>query len=72
MDIKYKFNWCDFLTPCPHGKDCCVGDFDCHTCKHFVNSIIDPCDEEPPYTPTEYKKYTEISTGTVTCNFKPY
>ena len=28
--------WCDYLTPCPNGKDCMVGDFDCSQCKHFV------------------------------------
>ena len=25
--IEYEFTWCDFLTPCPNGMDCMVGDY---------------------------------------------
>lgn len=35
VKIKGEFSWCEYLTPCPYGKDCMVGDFECCcSCEH--------------------------------------
>lgn len=39
MKIEFEYTWCDYLTPCPHGRDCFVGDFDCSICPHFVDLV---------------------------------
>lgn len=60
--FEYNFSWCDFLTPCPHHKDCYVGDYDCLRCKFFVkNDII------KQVTVNSYKDYFNIGTGIITC-----
>lgn len=62
-DFEYKFSWCDFLTPCPHHKDCCVGDYDCQQCEFFVKNEIIKSVTFDPY----YKGYFNIGNGIVTC-----
>jgi hypothetical protein len=39
--IKGEITWCDYLTPCPFGKDCMVGDFDCCCmCEHHEKVTV--------------------------------
>ena len=62
-EFEYNFSWCDFLTPCPHHKDCCVGDYDCLNCEFFVKNNIIKSVTFDPY----YKGYFNIGNGIVTC-----
>ena len=32
--INFKYNWCDYLTPCPYIKDKEVGSYECSTCEY--------------------------------------
>lgn len=65
--ITYEFTWCDFLTPCPHGNDCMVGDCDCLCCQHFISTEIlkpiYPCGTE------SYSTYFDVGVGVVNCSF---
>ena len=61
-DFEYNFSWCDFLTPCPHHKDCCIGDYDCLNCEFFVKNDI-----TEQVTIDGYKDYFNIGKGVVTC-----
>ena len=64
--ILYQSNWCDYFTPCPHGKECCVGDYDCVTCEHFVKHIL--IGEMPSDIKNDYKRYFKIYNGQIICN----
>lgn len=59
--IYYERTWCDFLTPCPHGKNCLVGDYDCSICKCFNGYI----DEEP----LNVGEYFKVIKGSILCNY---
>ena len=49
MDITYERTWCDYLTPCPHGNDCMVGDEDCvNNCGYCVGSVIEEPEKNMP------------------------
>ena len=65
--ILYEYTWCDYLTPCPHGNDCFVGDYDCFMCKHFVNdsaqSAVNDCRKND-----DYSKYTKVYQSYLICN----
>lgn len=66
MDITYERTWCDYLTPCPHGNDCKVGDEDCvNNCGYCVGSVIEEPEKE--YAPGDYHRYTDITKGQITC-----
>ena len=66
MDITYERTWCDYLTPCPHGRDCMVGDVDCvKNCGWRVGSVTE--DPEKVYAPGDYHRYTDIINGQITC-----
>lgn len=62
MEFEYNFSWCDFLTPCPHNKGCCVGDYDCLQCKFFVKNEI-----TEQVTIDCYKDYFNVGKGIVIC-----
>lgn len=62
LKFEYNFSWCDFLTPCPHHKDCCVGDYDCLNCEFFGENEI-----TEQVTIDCYKDYFNIGSGIVTC-----
>lgn len=66
MKIEFEYTWCEYLTPCPHGRDCFVGDFDCSICPHFVKIV-------PQITPPinnkngDYGKYCVVFVGKIIC-----
>ena len=64
MNINYEYTWCEYLTPCPHGRDCFVGDYDCHICPLFVgiNTLPDVDD-----SPLDYGKYVKVYKGIIKC-----
>lgn len=63
--IKFEYTWCDYLTPCPHGRDCFVGDFDCSICSHFAEIVpLLPMEKEKI---GDYKKYSKIFKGEIIC-----
>lgn len=41
MNIEFVYNWCDYLTPCPHCENIEVGSYECAHCKHFIDSVYD-------------------------------
>ena len=45
-EIKYEYNWCDYLTKCPHYKKIDVGSFECHCCKFNEGLELEPATEE--------------------------
>ena len=45
-EIKYEYNWCDYLTKCPHYKTIDVGSFQCHSCKFNEGFELEPPTEE--------------------------
>ena len=62
--------WCDYLTPCPNGKDCMVGDFDCSQCKHFngIKRIEHNCSiNVSPIDESYYNKYLMLTKTIVKC-----
>lgn len=68
MNVDYEFTWCDFLTPCPHGKDCLVGDFCCTQCEYFKSHGIH---KNIVVNGTEsYKSYFDVGTGWVNCEYE--
>ena len=68
MDITYEKTWCDYLTPCPHGRDYMVGDFDCvKSCGWCAGHIIEEPEKE--YKPGDYHRYTDITKGQITCKY---
>lgn len=67
--ITYEFGWCDFFTPCPHGKDCFVGDYDCCHCKHHVKQLcIDGEINNPIDSTIDYGRYFQTFKGQIICN----
>jgi hypothetical protein len=64
--IPFTFTWCDYLTPCPHNENVCVGDYDCFSCKYFdkmmITQDIERCGG--------YEQYCLQGTGFVVCNKK--
>ena len=64
MEREYVYNWCDFLTPCPH-KDCEIGSFDCRQCENFIKNEI-TSDEISKIT-DDYRRYFVLNKGIVTC-----
>lgn len=65
MNINYDFTWCDFLTPCPYGKDCMVGDYDCSICEYYNGNNTLPIIDD---VLTDYGKYSRIYKGCIKCN----
>ena len=65
-EYKYKFNWCEFLTPCPIKNDTMIGDYDCiECCPHFVNfEIVKSIESVDGST---YAPYFEYGTGILKC-----
>ena len=63
MKIEFEYTWCDYLTPCPHGRDCFVGDYDCSTCEF--------CGEIKTLSSTDdslnYSKYVKVYKGYIKC-----
>ena len=46
-DIKFEYNWCEYLTRCPHYKSIDVGSFECHCCKFNEGiELIPPTEQE--------------------------
>jgi hypothetical protein len=66
-EIAFSYNWCEYLTPCPHNKDCMVGDYDCCVCEH--NSKVRIFKELDIYSKVEYLRYFAYGYGCVNCNF---
>ena len=68
MKIDYEFTWCDFLTPCPCGKDCMVGDYECTQCHNFKSHEIY---KNIVVNGTEtYNSYFDVGAGYVECLLK--
>ena len=68
-NVDYKYTWCEFLTPCPHGRDCFVGDFDCSVCAFFVK--VNPINAtQNSETKIDYSRYSKIYKGQILCKFK--
>ena len=69
MELNFEFNWCEYLTPCPNGQDCMVGEYECQCqCKHFVSSkIIEDLQNENGVK--NMKRYFEVGKGKLICNF---
>lgn len=66
MKIKFEYTWCEYLTPCPHGRDCFVGDYDCSVCTHFGEIVpILPTDDDSEMG--DYKKYAKTFVGEIIC-----
>lgn len=66
--IKFEYTWCDYLTPCPHGRDCFVGDYDCSICPFCEKYIVN----KTPNASTkidDYGKYCKVYSGEITCKF---
>ena len=62
--------WCDYLTPCPNGKDCMVGDFDCSQCEHFngIKNVEHNCSiNVSPIDESYYNKYLMLTKTIVKC-----
>lgn len=71
MNIEFEYTWCEYLTPCPNGRDCFVGDFDCSICPHFVNLIAtNKSAEESESVAGDYSKYCKVFTGEISCKYK--
>ena len=70
MEIKYEYNWCEMLTPCPNNKNCMVGEYECECqCEHFVSRKVVK-DIENKNGVENLKRYFEIGEGILICNFK--
>ena len=65
-NIEFKYTWCDYLTTCKHFPDSEVGSYECSCCK-FHNKMT--LDDKPEYDVCDTKKYFDVYTGTVECNF---
>lgn len=70
MSIDYEFTWCDFLTPCPYGKNCMVGDYDCMQCENFKSHGIYKSISVDGTNP--YKSYFDVGSGFVVCKKDSY
>ena len=64
--ITYKFNWCEYLTPCPHGNDCYVGDYDCAHCSNFVKHVW--MNNIPYNNINDHSRYFRTSSGQIICS----
>lgn len=60
--IKGEFTWCEFLTPCPRGKDCMVGDYDCSQCDFCQERYVHKGLDRMPY-------YTSVGEFEIECNY---
>ena len=68
--LNFKFNWFDYLTPCPFKKDVMVGEYDCSVCPYHKSfKIIHSIDRYMRNEQEEisYTKYFEIGEGIVEC-----
>lgn len=69
-NLLFKFNWCDYFTPCPHGKDCMIGDHTCYTCIHCKSYIVNSERfKNTDKIDNDYRKYFIINEGHVMCSF---
>lgn len=67
-DIAYSFSWCEFLDPCPYGKDCMVGDCDCCECEHNKHNEI--FQELNTFDEIGTLRYFRYGYGYVKCNYE--
>ena len=70
--INFKYNWCDYLTPCPYIKDKEVGSYECSTCEYCKRLNYDEAlrtDDTPIDNKNYYKRYFVINVGVCKCSF---
>lgn len=68
-ELKFKYNWCNFFTPCPYREDdTMIGDYECtECCSHFESCEIT---KEPPINGiSSYSRYNIIGEGKVKCRY---
>ena len=65
MKIEFEYTWCEYLTPCPNGRDCFVGDFDCSICPHFdtINEVSKKVEKKVG----DYSRYCKTLVGQLVC-----
>lgn len=65
-EIRFKHNWCDWLTPCQISPGGCVGDHDCSECRHNRGMFHGdrPASGDGP---CGYGKYSTVGVGSVLC-----
>jgi hypothetical protein len=69
--LNFKFNWADYLTPCPFKKDIMIGEYECSVCPYhkgfkITQSIDTNAKDENDVV--SYKRYFEVGTGIVECS----
>lgn len=65
MKLNYERTWCDYLTPCPHRKDVCVGEYECSICNHHKNWTEE---KVPNWEIGDYARYFYLHKGYVECD----
>ena len=69
--LNFKFNWFDYLTPCPFKKDVMVGEYVCSVCPYHksfkITDDINRHKKDDNTVNLSYNKYFEIGTGIVEC-----
>ena len=61
--IIFKYNWCEYFTPCPHYNDIMVGGYDCSECQFCGGINLSNIDN----IPEDYEKYIKVYIGEVNC-----
>lgn len=70
--INFKYNWCDYLTPCPYIKDKEVGSYECSICEYCKGLNYDEAlrtDDTPVSDKNYCKRYFIINIGVCKCSF---
>ena len=65
--IEFEYTWCEYLTPCPNGRDCFVGDFDCSICPHFGKLI--EVSKKVEEKIGDYSRYCKTHSGQIICKY---
>lgn len=63
--VKFKYTWCDYLTPCPYRNNVEVGSYECSQCSYFERMIDS---NKPDSAISDYSKYFVIKIGHVECH----
>lgn len=70
--INYKYNWCDFFTPCPYRENINVGSYDCSICKcnnGIEQEKLDIDNLKYANLPPHIRRCLVNGNGVVKCNF---
>lgn len=64
--LKFKRNWCDYLTKCPYKENIMIGEYECSQCECNCGLVEDKPDFKGK---CNYAFYTAVWGGECQCSY---